>query len=89
MFSFFRKPKTKPNIENKNETANLESFLIGTGTDRHGRTYNQIIRYNDLQLESDHSYIQLVFPTETQSKYNALAPVISREQAKNSQILVW
>lgn len=52
MFSFFRKPKTKPNIENKNETANLESFLIGTGTDRHGRTYNQIIRYNDLQLES-------------------------------------
>ena len=55
MFSFFRKQKTKPNIENKNETANLESFLIGTGTDRHGRTYNQIIRYNDLQLESDHS----------------------------------
>lgn len=82
MFSFFRKPKTKPNTENKNEIANLESFLIGTGTDRHGRTYNQIIRYNDLQLENDHSYIQWVFPTETQSEYNAWAPVISREQAK-------
>lgn len=82
MFSLFRKPKTKPNTENKNEIANLESFLIGTGTDRHGRTYNQIIRYNDLQLENDHSYIQWVFPTETQSEYNALAPVMSREQAK-------
>lgn len=93
MFSIFKRKKSMEQNNEINQGTNMEcnsnksghdieSFLIGTGTDRYGRSYNQIINYNDKQLEFDHSFIQWVFPTENQSMFNALAPIVTHEQVE-------
>lgn len=82
MFSWFKKRKIgNEKVENEKQLPDIESFLIGTGTNDHNKSYKQIIRYNNTQLESDHAFIQWVFPTETPSMFNPTAPVITKEQA--------
>ena len=77
MFSWFR--KNKKGAEQK--APDIEAFLVGTGCDNYGRYYNQIISYDDKELEKDHTFIQWVFPTENPSMFHPEVPVVSKEQA--------
>jgi hypothetical protein len=47
--------------------------------DAHGRTQDQILSWNDSQLERCHNYIQMLFPLPEGSPFNWEAPVIDRE----------
>lgn len=53
-------------------------------------TLDNILRYNNKQLEDKHNFIQYLFPLETKSKYNPKAPVITdrfiKEAKKNKEI---
>lgn len=80
MFKLFQRTKERE-AEHENPVPNIEAFMKENGADDHGRTYQQVIRYNDEQLETDHTYIQWVFPTETPSMYNVTAPVVTKEEA--------
>ena len=45
--------------------------------DYQGRDLDDILDYTDLELEVDHSYIQILFPLPERSPHNMLAPVIT------------
>lgn len=50
-------------------------FLNG-GRTSNGLTFNQFLDYSDQDLESDHSFIQWVFPLPDPSRFNPDAPLI-------------
>ncbi|KAH7401185.1 opioid growth factor receptor conserved region-domain-containing protein [Pyrenochaeta sp. MPI-SDFR-AT-0127] len=47
--------------------------------DSHDRTLEQILSWNDMQLERSHNYIQMLFPLPEGSPFNWEAPVITQE----------
>lgn len=55
-------------------------FLSGIGPDHRGRTLGEILEYDDGDLESQHDFIQWLFPSEEASKFNPDAPVLSRPE---------
>ncbi|KAI1742374.1 opioid growth factor receptor conserved domain-containing protein [Xylaria scruposa] len=46
------------------------------GADSHGRTLDQILGWSDDKLESQHNYIQTVFPLPEESVFSFHAPVV-------------
>jgi hypothetical protein len=57
----------------------LHLFLKGNVFDTHGRWFNDIIEWEDAQLEYVHDYIQWVFPLTTPSAFNVNAPTLDKE----------
>lgn len=57
-------------------------FLRGEAPDDQGRYISQFWDADDTKLESDHSYIQWLFPLDTPSAYNSTAPVLTVEDIK-------
>jgi hypothetical protein len=57
----------------------LVNFLAGTGADDHGRLLDELLAWNNHQLESCHDYIQWVFPNRSRSFFNPQAPVLNDE----------
>jgi hypothetical protein len=55
---------------------NLVDFYRGTAANNNGVTLDQILGWNDAQLESVHNYIQWLFPMRTQSGFNHTAPTL-------------
>eukprot|EP01031_Cornospumella_fuschlensis_P025091 gene25091-30305_t len=51
-------------------------FLQGTRPTGHGRYFQEILAYNDRQLEADHQFIQWIFPLPDPSPVNPNAPLI-------------
>lgn len=54
----------------------LVPFYSAKGADIEGRTFDSILAQNDDWLEKQHDYIQWLFPTKAQSRFNKKAPVI-------------
>ncbi len=52
-------------------------FLLNRQKTGSEKTYNQIIKYNDQQLESDHQFIQWLFPLLSSSHYAQGCPIIN------------
>lgn len=71
-------------IKSQNDPKSIAfEFLKGNGKNSHGKKLIDIWGYNDWQLEHDHAYIQWIFPLDTPSNHNSLAPVISRADIDN------
>jgi hypothetical protein len=51
-------------------------FIEGSGKTGHGRSFDEIMKYSDQQLENDHQYIQWIFPLPAASMFNSTSPVI-------------
>lgn len=56
----------------------LVSFYRGQGVDHRGRTVEDVLGFDDQELESTHDYIQWLFPLTTPSQFNAEAPLLSQ-----------
>ena len=54
----------------------LLAFYLSKGPDNCGRMIDDILRWDDEQLEQVHDYIQWLFPLREKSQFNATAPVI-------------
>lgn len=55
---------------------NLISFYRGTEANNNGVTLNQILGWDDAQLESVHNYIQWLFPLDSATPHNPTAPIL-------------
>ena len=51
-------------------------FLRGTGRSASGYTHAQILGWDDDSWESEHDFIQWVFPTDIPSRFNPEAPTL-------------
>lgn len=58
----------------------LLSFLLHNGPDRHGRTLDDVLSFDDEKLEQDHYYIQWLFPLETMSENVWESPILTNEE---------
>lgn len=68
----------------------LIRFLRGTHPDTKGRVLDDILVFSDVDLESDHTYIQWLFPLETMSENVSESPILTREEIatiKESEII--
>jgi len=54
-------------------------FLRGTGPSASGYTLDQILLWDNGSWESEHDFIQWVFPTDQPSRFNPEAPVLDGE----------
>ena len=52
-------------------------FFCGISQDSAGRTIEQILRFDENNIENHHDFIQWIFPTMKRSDYNPNAPLIS------------
>lgn len=57
----------------------LVAFYLGMGTDDRGRMIDDMLSWNDEQLEIVHDYIQWLFPLKEKSAFNSSAPILSNE----------
>lgn len=55
----------------------LIDFYRGDGTDTEGRTFDQVLSWDDHQLEITHDFIQWLFPTRLPSGFNPDAPLLT------------
>lgn len=55
------------------------AFYTHQGTDHKGRTLKQIWNFSDIELEKTHDYIQWLFPTHIESRFNSNAPILTEE----------
>ena len=55
------------------------NFLRGTGRSASGYSLDQILLWEDGSWESEHDFIQWVFPTDQPSRFNPEAPVLDAE----------
>lgn len=60
----------------------LLAFYRETGLDQSGRRFEDILRRDNAWLESTHDYIQWLFPLDTASGANPLAPVLTPEDIR-------
>ena len=60
----------------------IVAFYSG-GRDADGRTLDEILAWNDEQLESVHDYVQWLFPTRQPSRFNPFAPLVTDETARS------
>jgi len=54
------------------------NFFLGLSFDSNGRSIQDILNFNEYELENTHDFIQWVFPTNEKSRYNSNAPIISK-----------
>lgn len=54
-------------------------FYSGEGVDHRGRSLDAILDFTDGELETVHDFVQWLFPIETPSPVNRLAPTVSRD----------
>ena len=59
------------------DTKTIKDFLMGTGKDHLGRTFGDILHMDNSELESDHEYIQWVFPLHEESFHAEVCLVIT------------
>ena len=57
-------------------------FLEGETADIHGRTISDIWAFNDSQIETEHNFIQWLFPTSTPSISVPGSPILSAGDIK-------
>jgi len=59
-------------------------FYLGNpmNVSRHWATFDNIIQFDDAQMEACHDYIQWLFPIPEQSMWNPNSPVLSPERAE-------
>jgi hypothetical protein len=57
----------------------LYNFYCHKGTDAAGRTFDDIMAFNDEQLEKVHDYIQWIFPSLTPSGSQPQSPILDEE----------
>jgi len=55
-------------------------FLIGTGTDVHGRDLNQILNERDEFWERTHNCIQWLFPLDEASRSIKTSPILTEDE---------
>jgi hypothetical protein len=55
----------------------LVDFFCGNSRDSAGRTIEQILEFDENDIENYHDFIQWIFPTSEESSYNSNAPIIS------------
>ncbi|MSU79367.1 MAG: hypothetical protein EXS16_14915 [Gemmataceae bacterium] len=58
----------------------LIEFYSGKGPDSGGRYLDEILAWDDEELEDVHDYIQWLFPTTIASNYHRNAPVLTDEE---------
>jgi hypothetical protein len=61
----------------------LINFYAGVGTDHAGRKLDQILAWNDGDLEHVHDYIQWLFPNRQASAFNSHAPLLTDDDVKH------
>lgn len=69
----------------------IVSFLSGETEDFLGRTYGDILRFDDYEMEKCHSAIQQIFPLHEQSKYAETYPILTLDvvdEAKQHDIVL-
>jgi opioid growth factor receptor-like protein len=64
----------------------LIRFYAGEGADHRGRTLNQILTWNDRELEQTHDYIQWLFPLIEPSRFNPDAPLLTAQDRDAFQL---
>jgi hypothetical protein len=52
-------------------------FFLGVGYDSSNRSINDVLAFDEHNIESHHDFIQWIFPTKERSAYNQGAPIIS------------
>jgi hypothetical protein len=57
----------------------LIAFYLKEDTDSEGRNLEEIWMWNDSDLEFQHDWVQVLFPTKKQSMFNADAPLLDDE----------
>lgn len=62
------------------DTKSYIDFLNEKTKTENNKTYLEILSYSDEELDSDHAFIQWLFPTTTQSNYSKKCPIIDIEQ---------
>ena len=63
-------------MTNKNEGQRIVAFYDGSGFDDRGRSLQDILNFNDSQLEYIHDFIQWLFPLREPSQANPDAPCL-------------
>ena len=65
----------------------LYNFLLGKEKNYDDKYIHEIWKYDDLELEYNHNYIQWLFPLKEKSKHNIFAPIIEdKERYQNRSI---
>merc|ERR1712083_695464 len=57
----------------------LLRFFYGSGTDTRGRRLSEIREFDFESMELVHDYVQWMFPTDEESKFNMWAPMLTPE----------
>ena len=65
--------------EQRSETTRLAAFLTGDGRDHAGRSFEEVLAFDDETLERRHDFIQWLFPLLEPSLAVPGAPVLTRE----------
>jgi len=60
----------------ENEGQRIVAFYEGSGHDERGRSLDDILKFNDTQLEHVHDFIQWLFPLSERSQANPDAPCL-------------
>lgn len=60
-------------------TSQLVVFYLSEGSDSTGRMIDEILSWNDKQLEDVHDYIQWLFPLQERSGFNSSAPLVTAD----------
>jgi hypothetical protein len=55
-------------------------FLTGIGYDHRGRSFEDVLAFDDSSLERSHDYIQWLFPLPEASRFNLDAPVLTADE---------
>ncbi len=72
------------NTASPSTLAPLHAFLAGAGVDSQGRSIEMVLALSDDELESIHDYIQWLFPLQTRSSAQPLAPVLTHDESRRS-----
>lgn len=65
------------------DTIDYIDFLNNKIKTENGKTYDEILKYDEIELDKDHRFIQWIFPTTTPSKCTTHLPIIEINQLKN------
>jgi len=65
-----------------NETSAIIKFYQGEGTDSEGRTLVEVLSFDNGELETNHNYVQWLFPLNHQSAFNPTAPILTHNDIK-------
>ena len=63
----------------------IVAFYEGFGADHRGRSFEEILGFDDDALEYIHDYIQWLFPLMEPSAFNPWAPVLTQEDVRAFQ----